>query len=272
MTLSGIGIIGPFGRGAEAFRAALAGACPLPARWPGRDGGPPCLRVPDALLSTPDLGREGKRADRLTRMLLAAALDAASAADLGPDTARANTGLILATGFGPHAVTFRFLDDLIDFGQEQPSPTSFAHSVHNAPLHYLSRALGTTGPSLTVTGFARAFPAAWTLATDWLANGECGQVLVVAGDELGEVMLDVLARWYPNSEPPVWGEGAVAFLLRPGDSPCLPVDLPDAHASCPAGRCPAATDDPVVRAVGHHLLLSAFRLAAREVVKFHPLP
>jgi 3-oxoacyl-[acyl-carrier-protein] synthase II len=261
MTLSGIGIIGPFGRGADAYRAALAGAFPLPATWPGRDGGPPCLRVPDALLSASDLAREGKRADRLTRMLLAAALDAASAADLGPDSARATTGLILATGFGPHAVTFRFLDDLIDFGQEQPSPTSFAHSVHNAPLHYLSRTLGITGPSLTVTGFARAFPAAWTLATDWLANRECGQVLIAAGDELGETMLEILSRWHPQPDPPVWGEGAVAFLLRPGNPPCPPVDLLDVPAA-----------DPVVRAVGHHLLLPAFRLAAREVETARSLP
>jgi 3-oxoacyl-(acyl-carrier-protein) synthase len=264
MTPSGIGIIGPFGRGADAYRAALAGAYPPPAAWPGCDHGPSCLRIPDALLSTPDLGREGKRADRLTRMLLAAALDAASAADLGLASAQASTGLILATGLGPHAISFRFLDDLLDFGQEQPSPTSFAHSVHNAPLHYLSRALGITGPSLTVTGFVHAFPSAWSLATDWLANCECRQVMIVAGDELGKAMLDVIARWYPPSKPPVWGEGAVAFLLRPGTPSCPPVDMPT-EASCSAGQCTGAADDPVVRAVGHGFLLPAFRLAAQVV-------
>ncbi len=163
-----------------------------------------------------------RRADRFSKMATLAAHDAV--ADSGiefKDPER--VGIIFATAFGPHNTTFRFQDDIIDYGDAGVSPTIFSNSVHNAAVSYISRALGIKGPTWTITGFRDPFGQAVALAQAWLAEGRCDQVLLGAGDECGTVMEYICSQKLPiaadgkvrmdDSPAYVPGEGAAFFLV-----------------------------------------------------------
>lgn len=164
-----------------------------------------------------------RRADRFSKMATLAAHDAVAASGLNlKDSER--TGIIFATAFGPHNTTFRFQDDIIDYGDAGVSPTVFSNSVHNAAVSYISLALGIKGPTWTTTGFFDPFGQAVALAQAWLAEGRCDTVLLGGGDECGTVMEYICSQKLPIAadgkvrinHPPAYvpGEGAAFFLLN----------------------------------------------------------
>ncbi len=160
-----------------------------------------------------------RRADRFSKMATMAAYDAVADSGIefkNPERA----GIIFATAFGPHNTTFRFQDDIIDYGDAGVSPTIFSNSVHNAAVSYISRALGIKGPTWTVTGFRDPFGQAVALAQAWLAEGRCDQVLLGAGDECGTVMEYICSEKLPiasdgkvSENAYVPGEGMAFFLV-----------------------------------------------------------
>lgn len=162
-----------------------------------------------------------RRMDHFTRMTLLAAFDAVRDADL--DAADlANTGIILATGYGPAALTFEFLDSMIDFGPDMASPQAFAHSVHNIPAATVAVSLKLTGPCTTVGQIDTAVPAALLTAQAWLREGRVDRVLLGAGDEYTSLLLATAPRLAADFSgtnagrrhlPP--GDGAVFFCLHP---------------------------------------------------------
>ncbi|RKX47519.1 MAG: hypothetical protein DRP64_00800 [Verrucomicrobia bacterium] len=160
-----------------------------------------------------------RRADRFSKMATLAAHDAV--ADSGIELENPErVGIIFATAFGPHNTTFRFQDDIIEYGDGGVSPTIFSNSVHNAAVSYISRALGIKGPTWTVTGFRDPFGQALALAQAWLAEGRCNQVLLGAGDECGTVMEYICSEKLPiasdgkvSENEYVPGEGAAFFLI-----------------------------------------------------------
>ncbi len=160
-----------------------------------------------------------RRADRFSKMAVAAAQAALSGVE------EKNIGIILATSFGPHPTTFKFLDNILDYKEKEVSPTLFSHSVHNAAVSYISTVLATTGPTLTVTGFSLPLIEALRLASVWLKSGVCAQVLVGAAEERGEVF-DRLFKY---------GEGSVFFLLGPTPGLCNVAEIVF------SGSVPAAT-------------------------------
>ena len=164
-----------------------------------------------------------RRADRFSKMATLAAHDAVAASGLNlKDSER--TGIIFATAFGPHNTTFRFQDDIIDYGDAGVSPTIFSNSVHNAAVSYISFALGIKGPTWTTTGFFDPFGQAVALARAWLAERRCDTVLLGGGDECGTVMEYISSQKLPiaadgkvrTGHPPAYvpGEGAAFFLLN----------------------------------------------------------
>ena len=197
----GIGAITPLGRDLEKIAARLAE--PAVKEMP--------LRVADELLADARIAKRMRRADRFPRMAAIAALDAWTNAG-GGDGLR--VGVIVATGFGPHARTFKFLDGILDCGDSSALPTDFSHSVHNAAGAYITEMLDLRGRSCTIADFETGFEQAVLLAQCWLAEGACERVLVGAVDELGEGMLKILPRMSlaPEITP---GEGAVFLLLGP---------------------------------------------------------
>ena len=202
--VSGIGIIGPFGSGIHEFKNALiAESKERTERY-----------IPEQALKDPDFKRIRRRADKLSIAMLTAAKDAIQQSELSTEE-KTETALIAATGFGAHNTTFKFLDDILEFGQTAPSPTLFSNSVHNAPSFYITHFLKLKGASMTFTGMNQPFMPAFNYATFLIKSGQYKNVLLVAGDEISDPMLEMSKLWYSSNEqpPPVWGEGAVAFLL-----------------------------------------------------------
>jgi 3-oxoacyl-[acyl-carrier-protein] synthase II len=127
---------------------------------------------------------------------------------------------------------FRFLDEIIDYGDANVSPTLFSHSVHNAAASYIASALNNHGPTLTVTQFGFSFHQALILARAWIQEGRCERVLVGSVEELGTVMEFICRRRleiakdgrispFACSPSPlaVPGEGSAFLLVSGGDGP-----------------------------------------------------
>lgn len=220
MFIQGIGIVCNRGRGIEAVRRAVSSAWQPPS---GQDG---AYRISDEFLRDPRLHKDMRRADRFSRMGAVAALDAMEDAGTAHPHERQATGVIVATGFGPHATTFKFLDDILSYKERDVSPTTFSHSVHNAAASYIALVLGLRAPTITLTSFTYAFYEALAVAAAWLAEKKVSHVLVGAIDESSAVLEHVVShgrtpaaggridpftcRVNPQAVP---GEGAVFFLL-----------------------------------------------------------
>jgi 3-oxoacyl-[acyl-carrier-protein] synthase II len=226
MNLLGIGIIFSGGRGIGRYEDTLKqgwqrpGECDIP-RIQKRL---PVFAVNDGDIADKVLLKKMRRADKFSKMAVVAASDAFH--DSGVENSKNRTGIILATAFGAHQTTFDFLDNIIDYGETQVSPTIFSNSVHNAAVSYIASALDITGPTLTVTRFSFPFQSALQLAQLWLLDGRCDSVLVGVADQCGEVMRYIYDRklgtapdgkvrpfHFSPSSPPVPGEGSVFFLV-----------------------------------------------------------
>jgi hypothetical protein len=174
-------------------------------------------RVDDKLLTLdPALGAKMRRADRFTKMAVAAATDAfnpAAVAGIAPE----RIGLFFASGFGPHCRGFKFLDGILDSGDTAASPTDFSHSVHGAASAYISQLLDLRGPQLNSTDFEIGFEESIRLAQCWLNEGVCDRVLLGAVEELGEVYLSCVQRILGHQTQIIPGEGAVFLLLARSD-------------------------------------------------------
>lgn len=233
MRVRSIGAVTTHGRGLDGLiQAVKGGECgevnPCKA---GPDSTVPAFTVPDEALRSSKIPKSMRRADRLSRMAVLAAMEARDKNGLD-EVDPERIGVILATGLGPHQRTFRFLDGLLEFGDDAGSPTDFSHSVHNAPAAYVSSVLQVRGPVHTVTDFDFGFQHALRLAECWLENDRSDVVLLGMAEELGEVMLHVCSRMldmpakglmrpFAFAERPaiVPGEGSIFLALerlRPG--------------------------------------------------------
>jgi len=220
VAITGIGAVTPLGRDLFTDRRAA-----------GSTGGEAdklvdcfCRRVPEELLADPETARRMRRAGRYPRMAAMAAADALAEAGRVRTVAPERTGLIVATGFGPHVRTFRFLDGILDCGDHAALPTDFSHCVHGVAASYIAEMLGARGPVCTVTDFESAFEQAVQLAQCWLVMGDCDRVLVGNVEELGDVLLQVVPRM--AGEVTV-GEGSVFFVLE-ADGTDILVDATEA--------------------------------------------
>lgn len=223
MNLAGLGIVFPGGAGIPALLAALNAGTPLQGQAQGKEP-VAVLPVPPATFSRNPVLAPARRADRFCKMALLAATEALDGCTADP----ARTGIILATAFGPHGTVFKFVNDLLDFGDEKASPTVFSQSVHTAAASMIAVAAGLHGPTLTVADLAMPFEEALALADDWLESDRCDAVLVGAVDEISDVLAHVVRRKWslspdglarPSSAGQtayVPGEGAVFVRLERG--------------------------------------------------------
>jgi 3-oxoacyl-[acyl-carrier-protein] synthase II len=124
-----------------------------------------------------------RRIDHFSQMALLAANLAIedSTTPLPKDTSR--IGIIFGSAYGPAFTTLRFLDGVIDFGDNCGSPTLFTNSVHNSLASLVSMSLHILGPSLTVTCFHQTARAIFETAELWLDNEVVDRVLLGLGDE-----------------------------------------------------------------------------------------
>ena len=160
MNILGMGQISARGRGVESFRSALDYGWVEPSREKFSefsDENIPVYSINSTLLKDKRVLSKARRADRFSRMAVLAAWDAMHDSGLLENIEDETLGIIVATAFGPHESTFRFLDNLLDYGEKGVSPTIFAHSVHNAAASYIASALGKKGHILTITDFCFPF-------------------------------------------------------------------------------------------------------------------
>ncbi len=230
-TIAGTGVLFCRGRGTAALERATEEGWqpPTAVAAPFHPSGS-ALAHPVDLVRFGDKGllARMRRADRLSQLTALAAGDAFRDAALDA-TAGERTGIVVATGLGPHVTTFRFLEEILTYGDQGPSALVFSHAVHGAAASYATTLLDLRGPAVTVAQTDFAFHEAVLLAECWLAEGRCDQVLVGGVEELGEVMryachtkcpapADGRLRPFRFAERPetVPGEGAFFFLLRSG--------------------------------------------------------
>lgn len=223
ISIEGIGILCARGRGMEAFERALREGWAAPSMSPE---GRMAYRIAPEDLMDREVLQKARRADRFSKLTVLAAHDAIRDSGLALEDVRKSTGIIVATAFGAHATIFKFLDDIIDYGELNVSPTTFAHSIHNAAAAYVASVLGLKGPAMTITQFHFAFHQALYLAYAWLKEGRVERVLLGVSDECSPAMeyiceekLSIAADGKMSPlhclEKPklVPGEGSVFFLV-----------------------------------------------------------
>jgi len=219
--IRGIGVVTAAGPGLEDFRRAL-GSGEAPSRPEG-------FMVDLKKADKSDL-KNLRRADKLSKLSVLAAKGALRDASSAFEGEGVEAGVILCTALGPHPTTFRFLDDIIQYGDGAVSPTTFSNSVHNAAASYIAAECGIKGPTLTVTQFFHSFHEGLALALSWLREARVPRVLLGAVDVHGEVLEYAASRMLGLSgegvlRPLVFnaakgqakhlpGEGAAFFLLE----------------------------------------------------------
>jgi 3-oxoacyl-[acyl-carrier-protein] synthase II len=222
--INGIGILGKFGRGIDTFSEQLE-KFSLNSEVSCED-----YCVASESLKDKVLGKKLRRADRYTKMAVLAANDCLNdnkKLNTGKQIDLSRTGVILATAFGPHNTSFSFLDDILEYGEDNVSAIKFSHSVHNAAASYIALLLGITGPTLTVTQIKFPVQHALTLASCWLNSNACDNVLVCSVDEKGELFNEVAKRKlniaktgnlnplsFSEKANAIPSEGSVCFLLQ----------------------------------------------------------
>ena len=225
MNIAGVGTISANGRGIDTHRESLKKGWTQPS-------GKSVYCIPGESIDDKVVLKKIRRADRFSKMAILTAWDAVQDSGIDLDELNMSLGIIVATAFGAHATTFRFLDDIIDYGDDNVSPTAFSNSVHNAAGSYIASVLGNRGPVLTVTQFAFSFHQALILAKSWISEGRCDNVLVGSVDEYASVMEYICSRklkiagdgklkpfQFASSPLAAPGEGSAFLLVTNRDTP-----------------------------------------------------
>lgn len=223
MAIEGIGVFTARGRGMKAFEEGLQTGWVMPNSSPD---GRRAYRIQPEDLTDRQVLQKARRADRFSRLAVLTAHDALRDSGLSPEEAGRSTGIIVSTAFGAHSTIFKFLDDIIDYGEANVSPTTFAHSIHNAAAAYIASVLDCKGPTMTVTQFYFTLHQALLLAYAWLIENRVDRVLVGVVDECSPAMEyiceeklsiapDGKMRPLGCSDKPrfIPGEGSTFFLL-----------------------------------------------------------
>lgn len=129
------------------------------------------------------------------------------------------TGLSVAAGAGSLESTCKFMDSIIDDGDELSSPTAFAGSVHNSTGLTLSVFLHLNGPCVTTGQFDFSFAGALLTAREFLKRGMCKEALVAVAEDVNPSAA-LLAPKNPSLFAPVlrgpegpFARAAAAFII-----------------------------------------------------------
>jgi len=225
MQINGLGLVGGFGCGRDDLHQALLQRSASLSQVELRGHQFPLLQADPAPLATYLNKRPLRRIDHFSRLALLGAFQAMADAALGSfDPNR--LGLVIGSGYGALATTFKFLDSALDDGDTCASPTAFSNSVHNAAAAHISIQLKITGPSLTVSQFDQSLVAGLVSAQQWLAEKRVDAVLFGVVDEYCSVLGYCWERYFGNKNAglmspldftrtnSVAGEGAAFFLLQ----------------------------------------------------------
>lgn len=127
-------------------------------------------------------------------------------------------GIIEGSVYGPITSGLKAFDELIDFGDDKISPTTFSGSVFNAAATYLSLAFGIQGPILTQTAGADTLYNSLTMASLWLESGMVDYVILGVGDEFADYFSDITATNGSNSKSLPTSEGWTTLIVSRADA------------------------------------------------------
>lgn len=145
--------------------------------------------------------RRLRRMEGIAKNVLLCSFRALSAAGMDANAPK-DTGLSVAVGAGSLESTCRFMDTIIDDGDELSSPTAFAGSVHNSTGLTLSAFLHLSGPCVTTGQFDFSFAGALLSARQFLARRMCADALVAVTEDVNPAAA-VLAPETPALFAPV---------------------------------------------------------------------
>lgn len=137
--------------------------------------------------------RKLRRAEQISKNVLLCAFRALEQAQI-KDAAKANLGISLAMGAGALESTLKFMDSIVEDGDELSSPTAFASSVHNSTALFLSMFLGIHGPCVVTGQLDASFAGALLTAQQFLAKKMCEQVLVAITEDVNPLLLEELQK------------------------------------------------------------------------------
>ena len=162
-----------------------------------------------------------RRADTFAKMAVSASNNACSNFKFSDQDT--DISIILATQFGPHATTFKFLDNLLDYSDTGVSPTIFSHSVHNAAASYIASSLGICGQSLTITSFIDPLKQALIMADAWLKSDQAKKVIVSYVEEESDPLVSAQKHCnFPSYSKKGILYGAASVLLKKGNTIKIP--------------------------------------------------
>jgi dodecanoy-ACP synthase len=218
--ITGLGTIGPCGRGREAVAAALAAGHPVAAevdRVPGlhREGG---ARLA-ALVGDRDLSRwvppaDARRMSFPSKLVVAAVRMALADAGLDvTETGGPRSGVYLSTTFGTSLFTERLLKQILLEGAEAAQPFCFSECVANAPAAQLAVAMGARGPNVTLTQRESGPLLAVARAAQAVREGRVDRAVAGTFEELTPLVHALLDRFGALAR----ADGAGAEMPRPFD-------------------------------------------------------
>lgn len=137
--------------------------------------------------------RSLRRADSISKNVLLCSFRAMQQAGLN-GVQHKDTGISLAMGAGALTSTVKFMDSIIEDGDELSSPTAFASSVHNSAALVLSVFLNIKGPCVITGQFDSSFAAALLTARQFIAKEMCRKVLLAATEDINPLVADILCK------------------------------------------------------------------------------
>ena len=170
-----------------------------------------------------------RRADFYTAMIVSAALEAAEDSCFR-GTLPEETGILIAGRFGPQNTTAKFLDELLEYPEDQLLSTAFTHSVHNAAASYAAELLHLTGPAFTMTHNGKTIPEGPLAAVKaCLETGYCTRILFLSAQESGYIDENLRRQRGKSSaeaDDPRENVSASLLTIYENESKYGPMDVP----------------------------------------------
>lgn len=156
---------------------------------------------------------EGIPRNLLRRMGKAVRMGIGASVPILRSAPRPVSGIVIGTGNGGTEDSYRFLEQMKEYGEEMLTPGSFSQSTSNAMASQLSMMDQNKSYNLTHVHRGLAFEMALLDVTLLSREEESAFYLLAGVDELSasNYALDDMEGWYPPGT--IAGEGAAAFLV-----------------------------------------------------------
>ncbi len=217
--VTGIGTIGCYGVGRESLVRALArselilSTVEAPAGLPDSGRSRRAALARGADLSSWVKPAAARRMSGFSRLAVAAARMAVEDAGLAEDEGWDDTGVTLATSFGPADFTERMLRAIFEGGPQSATPFHFMESVANAPAAQIAIDSHARGANVTITQREAGPLIALSRAAAEVASGRVRRALVGSVDE----MTPLLHRMLDGFRALARAEGELEEAARPFD-------------------------------------------------------